>query len=758
VKRQLVLFIAAFGFILFEGTQSHGKILDGTVIGIENERIVCAKVSLRAGEFEKTILSDASGNFICKLPDKALDSLSVVISSIGYESRSFILPFVSDTLAAVFVLNEKPIDFGAVTVTSAPTQRKIASSLTNRQIDAMARHSLMASNPISAVRGPQMIREGSSHSAKIRMSGTNPVYYINGIEMGQDPNHYGMFTIVPGSVVDQLAVYSWGTNAAYGTPSSIELSTQKPFGKGTMKEIDLSFIEGTGTFYFGSDKIFILSSVRKSVLDRLADRISNSADKSTIPPTNFRDFFVSSGIKASKNTLLFTDHYFVGDYLVYNLDSTPQNPDGISPYQHTGEQYNGIRIENISPHLIFKAGGAVRSRFETYVAQTPKEDAGAFAVDLRSMETTMLGNASADINYGATILSLGGNIEYTPRKRIHMIQSNWNFLPPDALSDYPYVYQDELNTLFGSMDKVETQSERAAFVSICRSIGPLKIENGLRFEQFPDLGDKSALLYRNSVRLDFGAPGLLELFHGTYATHPVGPISDSYQALIFDNLFGLYPIETEIAAAAYVAGPIKLCGFRKTISHLPRLVPDFSRIDEAGVAEEGFLSMQSTGRLHAVGGDITFDFENLANRLDIYAYYAYTRAQKIASGIAIPYELNAPHKFFGELNCRIGSRVSAGGNFSFRTGFRYTEPSADPAVWSERYTEDYYLAALENENQRQFPDNIVSNLFLNLNLGRADIYCALTNISDRRNPIISTAGGFIYDTGLLPSVGMKYRF
>jgi len=53
--------------------------------------------------------------------------------------------------------------------------------------------------------------------------------------------------------------------------------------------------------------------------------------------------------------------------------------------------------------------------------------------------------------------------------------------------------------------------------------------------------------------------------------------------------------------------------------------------------------------------------------------------------------------------------------------------------------------------------NINSDLFAEFNLGRCRIYATLTNISNRRNPIIRTADGFIYDAGILPSIGLKYK-
>jgi len=74
------------------------------------------------------------------------------------------------------------------------------------------------------------------------------------------------------------------------------------------------------------------------------------------------------------------------------------------------------------------------------------------------------------------------------------------------------------------------------------------------------------------------------------------------------------------------------------------------------------------------------------------------------------------------------------------------------------YNETYLKSVLSNENSYRFPVNATMNLHARFNFGRIEMSLALTNVTNRYNPLISSASGIIYDAGLLPSFGLTWKF
>lgn len=128
---------------------------------------------------------------------------------------------------------------------------------------------MVPTNPIAALHQPQLVRQGSSHSSKLRINGSNPRYFVNGSDIGHDPNHYGMFSIIPGSVVRSMNLYAQGTPSRFRGPTALELETPMPFGKRSSGELNLSLVEATGMISLSTDRIYSIGTLRKSVLDKL---------------------------------------------------------------------------------------------------------------------------------------------------------------------------------------------------------------------------------------------------------------------------------------------------------------------------------------------------------------------------------------------------------------------------------------------------------------------------------------------------------
>jgi hypothetical protein len=47
---------------------------------------------------------------------------------------------------------------------------------------------------------------------------------------------------------------------------------------------------------------------------------------------------------------------------------------------------------------------------------------------------------------------------------------------------------------------------------------------------------------------------------------------------------------------------------------------------------------------------------------------------------------------------------------------------------------------------------------VNFDFGDSELFFSVANLTNHANPMINTAGGFIYDAGLLPSIGFRQRF
>jgi hypothetical protein len=731
--------------------ENHQPASGATVKALTNNRFLAGAVSNENGDYQ------------LKIELANLDSILLTVSLIGFEDENIIFPADKDTIRAIFTLYEKPIELGTVVVRSPDNNSPLMSNLDHDNLGFNSKHSLVTTDPTSAIKQPQTVRQGSNHSAKIRINGTSPVYFMNGLEMGYDPTHYGMFSIVPGSVIDKIIFFPQGTNAAYGSPSCIEFDTQVPFDKGLGSELDLSFIEGTGSAFYGNKRYFLLASLRKSILDKIADDITQKSENVTIPPTDFRDIFISSGLRLSGNSRLLIDHYQVKDFLRYIISNSTNNPNGINTLQNTGEDFWSLRYEMLYHRLLIKLGAANKQSSEFYHAGSVNSRyANAFLVDLKAKSRMNLLNLEATLALNNFNISAGDQLNYVSNRQIDLAQINWNFLSPDASSDNPFMYQRELNSLYGSYHSRYNDLNNAAYLAIRHRHWGFEIESGLRMEYFQNLAQHDKFLYRNSLKYKINDFEKLEFSIGSYANNPENKILEPYQVLIHDNINKLLPVETRLTSFNFSLGPVVLGAFEKNIEYLPRVLPDFEHINPDHSVDRGFISVRSDGKIKSRGADITIETKNVfSSRLNLYAYYGYTEAQKISGQVTVPYELNAPHKIFMQLDYQFSPHFTLGGNISVRSGYRYTNIDVTGIFGTtdiQRYSWDYYNTAIAHENSEQFPWNISSNLYADFKFGKSSLNLLLSNISNYKNPIIRTYDGFVYDAGILPSIGYSYKF
>lgn len=282
------------------------------------------------------------------------------------------------------------------------------------------------------------------------------------------------------------------------------------------------------------------------------------------------------------------------------------------------------------------------------------------------------------------------------------------------------------------------------------------MESGVRAGHYGALADGEWTVFRQSVTVGLGDSRRVTVFAGTFAEDPARRVLEAYQPLVHMDYNGLEPIRTALVSAQYVQGPVTVSAYRKRITQLPVLKPDFSRVDDDGSVAEGFLRTRSTGRADFVGGDVAVAFEGLMDgKLGVDASYGYSRATKTTSGVTAAYELNAPHRLYGRARYQVSGVVKLGAELAVRSGYAYTPvPGSLDEYGADRYSEDYYRASLRAENGARFPMHATLNLSASFDFGATEVYCSVANITNRGNAIISGADGYVYDAGILPSVGL----
>ncbi len=733
----------------------------GQIIDLDNRPIMAATITLISKDSVLTgTYSESDGSFHLNWEPQSISDLRLKVSSVGYATQTLWLDSLSDFSRITVRLDEKPINVGHIKVRPEPEIDNSRRTLSENKVELLARRSLVPSNPIAAVKQPQAVRQGSGHSSKIRLNGTNPEYYLNGINIGHDPNHYGMFSILPVSVVEAVSFMPQGTDARYQIPAVFALTTKSPYNTGYIATASLSTVEATATGSYGNGDFYFLGSLRKSVLDKLIENFRLETDKVTIPPTNFQDVYLSSGLKLTPDLELNVDGYQIRDYLSLKTAGTALNSSGIKSAQNTRESYLGSRLKFISGRTLITTQLAAKIGTEEYTAVAAKSSAGKFYVDLKATGTEYIGGL--DISHTRENVEIDGGITFStiPSRTVDLDHVNWNFLPPDANSDRPFVYQNELNRAFGSAVMSDAESKAVLHTTGRFNSGKFKMGLGLRAEQFGSLDMGRIIAVRNRFVYDFSEKTSLELFAGSFYESPSAKILDPYQVLIRYNLPNLKPVRTMLYSMTLGHESWRLGIFRKNISNLPVIDPDFEAVADDGFVPKEFFRMTSSGELSFYGGSFEIDLNKFpTSRTDVYTSYGYTHALNTYETVTVPYELNAEHKFYFQLNYSLSRKVNFGTDINLRSGFPYTPfTNTQRTTPSDRYTRIYYEDSMEKENSAMFPAYFSLGLYSEFRLGQLDIHLAVSNVTNHDNPIVNTADGYMFDAGILPIIGLKYTF
>ncbi len=741
--------------------QSRPQVISGRVTDTLHQPIIGASVVIWCeGKLITATASDTDGRYRLYVDSVRLQQRTLSVTAVGYRERELPLRASYQHLKLDIICVPAVIEVGSISVRPAGEAVALGQVQQHTDLTRTAQQSLVPTNPLAALKFPQLARNGPSLSSQIRIDGTSPRYTLNNIPIGADPAHYGMFAIVPSSVVEEIRFFPQGTAADLALPSAVDLKTFAPFEKHHRGEAVLSAIEATGSYSLGNERWFALGSLRKSVLDKLVRQFDLKQNRRAIPPTNFQDIFFSTGLKISSRYRLIMDQYHVRDYLAYTAQTEGSSPHRISTAQEAHEDYVGVRLSGLYTNALLSVNGSVKSSRRHYQAVPDNPTAiGSMQVSLGENFKSYQVTGQADLTLGTAQARVGGQLEYLPARTTDLAHRNWNFLPPFANTDNPFVYQSALNDLYGAYHETGRETNSALYASVTKTLGNYTLENGLRLERYSSLSNGTRLLSRHRIERRLGESGTVELFHGTFAENPITTLLEPFQVMIRADARELAPLGTRLTSVTGAFRSVRLSLYTKQIFNVPSVEPDFENTPSGNQLNSQFLQMRSTGSASFVGGSVRLDAPHVMHdQMRFYVSYAYSRAMKTEHGVSVPYDLSAPHRFIAQLDCRVSRVIQVGGEVQIRSGNPYT-PIRPLMLHSEsrQYNESYYVSVLKSENSESFRANASLNLHATITFGNTELFLSIANATNRANPIVHSASGDIYDVGLMPSIGVRTR-
>ena len=524
-------------------------------------------------------------------------------------------------------------------------------------------------------------------------------------------------------------------------------------------DFDLGAIDASATTTISDENYFVVGAVRKSVLDRLVDMVDQPSEQMTIPPVNYRDIFVSGGLVISDDIRFAIDQFFSQDYLTFKLDPSDLNPKGINTYQHSKGDYFSGRMEINRGNLMVRIRGGYMSKFEQYyVKSAGSTTSSSLYVDLKARRQTGLIGADMRKISGKTEIIMGQDFVVYDREQVSLRQNNWNFRPPDACSDSPFPYQEELNQAFNNYALSRAESDGAGYLSIRRNSGQWEMGVGLRTEYFDGLAKRWTTAFRADLTGTVAAGQKIRIGLGTYYENPISRVLESYQVIVRASALQLNPVKTMLVHISYSRGPVTIGGYRKKITSVPVIWPESVHSENPGIDNSTVIKAVSNGEINFFGGDIAFDLDYLeAHRFSLFGYYAFAQADKMTGSIEVPYELNARHSFYVQGQVRVSRSLTLGPAFMVRTGYAYTPIIEDiSSLEINPESPTYYESYLRRENSRRFPASLQLNLQAVYSTGRTRLSLGINNLTNHDNAIVNTGSGYVYDAGIMPVLGISY--
>ncbi len=755
ISKFTLFLLISMTFINSANTEAASGSIEGQVIDVFENQIIGATVLLLDNNtIVKGIATDEDGRFFFSYKDA--NSLTIQVRAIGYNNS---LLKVNNKKTILVKLDKAIINLAPISVLSTIDKSTEVTIISQKQFEQRSKNSIITNNPINALKQPQMLKQGSALSSKLRINGTAPSYYFHNSPIGYDPNHYGMFSVIPASVVSSIKFYPNGSPAEYQLPTVIDLLPKKNFDEHLTKSAQFSLVQSTGTFSYGQKNFYTIATVRKSVLDKLIKYFDVESNRRTIPPTNFEDIVISTGYKLNSKSTLYIDQLYTRDYLAYNTGATSNNKFGLNTYQHTKTSFIGLSYQYAGNNSLLKIKLSNKNKNEEFEATPPFENLQGLDLLLSESNNQYAGKVTLSNYFNNIDITNGFEFDYSPNRKTELAQINWNHKSPDATSNNPFAYQYEMNQLFSHLSFSSNDYTVSLFSQFKYENSKIKINSGFRLEKYAHLKEKLSMLYRQRLTYVFTENNSISIFAGSFAESPVKNILENYQVLTRLFQSELSPQLTNLLSLTYQQSNLKFSVFTKQINNIASPHIDYSKVISKKQVTDGFITMQSNGSLDFIGGDISYDKKNfLFSNLDMYTFYGFTKASKESDGYKSLYELNAPHKFMVELTYQKSNNVSFGTELNYHSGFAYT-PYIEQYHYTkdERYKKSYYDYLRSFENSEKFPAYYSLNLFLNYTFSDKELNFSISNLTNRANPVVHTSDGYIYDPGVMPSIAFNWK-
>jgi hypothetical protein len=767
----LIVCVILVGFSLgTPRTGLTGVLLKGQVVDTVGSPVPRATISIKSPLRGRIgTATDLYGRFRFHLPDSVTSRVDLRATSVGFLPTDTSFSLTSDTQFVTIVCRPEIVETGRVEVTGSRSEANQVVRLNHRTLSTAAMKTLIPSDPLAAIRYPQLAHFGLNFASQLRIDGSIPRYYLNGVSIGADPTHFGAFAFIPTPAVEQIDFSPQGTNALYSTPSVIDLKTVGHTAAGHRGEITASIIDVTGSYLIASDRAFVGATLRQSLIDQLSDAINLGSSRHEIPAPKITDLLVCSGYRLSKTLQLTTDLYHVHDDLPYDFDQKSGASGEVKTRQKSTEDHLSLGLSYRDDGLHGLLAGGIRSGKRSFVAVTDDPSPGDFRVDFEEKYRYLQANGEFGFSGRLVDVTVGNQFESMPSQKLHLRQYSWNLLSPFAHSDNLDFFQSTINYYYGVYDGSVDGYTNSTFLTTQVHLGRFEIENGIRHEYFSFLNRKNEMASRHGLNVSLGGRKSIELFCGRFFESPITSTSDAYQVPARIFVQNLVPVETRLGTASVRWGVLTVAFFKKEIRNRPVLTPDYTHYNKViwlphGGTEEFpdplFLIVHPISRSTFSGVSFSMDAPGFPSpRIDLYASYAYSKARTTYYGVTMPHELDAPHRLLLQGSFVVSPRIKCSMEFAIHSGYPYT-PFRSADFYGIIYppTEAEYLADLKKQNSARFSPNASLNLHVSYRVGRGDLFVSIVNATNRANEMIGSDEDFIYDSGLIPNIGFQYRF
>ena len=268
VKRGLVAILFAFCFCIVCRAQS--VIIKGTVVDDKKQPIELAQV--RVEGTANGGVCDLKGRF--RFIAESTDSVVVIASMVGYETRKRVLKNPQDSVTVSFMLPALGFELGEVEVKEIRRQTNTMTDVSIRDMKHMGNASGGGVEQVIATQAGVSTHNEMSSQYNVRGGSfdENSVY-MNGIEVYRpllirSGQQEGLSIINP-DMVEKVSFSAGGFDARYGEKMSSVLDITYKKVKGLEASVSASLLGASGYLGYGTEKFSMIHGIRYKTMKNL---------------------------------------------------------------------------------------------------------------------------------------------------------------------------------------------------------------------------------------------------------------------------------------------------------------------------------------------------------------------------------------------------------------------------------------------------------------------------------------------------------